>query len=86
MRPKDIAEEVLEGFDPVNNWQDRRMLYEVTGMRLRSDEFQDDTSSDSGKDDETEELEPIDYAFMERYDGEEDDTGQQAIVTYALNP
>ena len=33
------ATKVLEGFDPVNNVVDRRLLFEVTGMRLHSDEF-----------------------------------------------
>ena len=62
------------------------MLFEVTGMRLRSNEFQDDSSSDSDKDEPSEKLLPIDYAFMERFsDDEEDDTGQQANLNIALN-
>ena len=69
------AAKVLEGFDPINNDVDRRMLYEVTGMRLRSNEFKDDSSSDSAANDD--ELLPIDYAFMERFNDIDDDTGEQ---------
>jgi len=35
------AEQVLNGFDPENNVQDRRILYEVTGMRIFGQEFRD---------------------------------------------
>ena len=35
------------GFDPENNEQDRRILYEVMGMRLYRDEFYENGSSDS---------------------------------------
>ena len=45
--PNTIDKKVLEGFDPINNQLDRRMLFEVTGMRLHSDEFNDNSSSDS---------------------------------------
>ena len=41
----DDTAKVLEGFDPLNNEIDRRMLFEVTGMRLRNNEFLDDSSS-----------------------------------------
>ena len=54
------------------------MLFEVTGMNLRSNEFQDDNSSDSEDDEDSEELLPIDYALMPRFSEELDDTGQQA--------
>ena len=77
---------MLEGFDPVNNVVDRRLLFEVTGMRLHSDEFQDGESSES---DQGDELLPIDYAFMERFDNQEDDdddTGQKENLTTTLNP
>ena len=80
------ATKVLEGFDPVNNVVDRRLLFEVTGMRLHSDEFQDGESSES---DQGDELLPIDYAFMERFDNQEDDdddTGQKENLTTTLNP
>ena len=37
----------MNGFDPRTNEKDRRMLYEVAGVRLFPDEFRDDSSSDS---------------------------------------
>ena len=77
---------MLEGFDPIENEIDRRLLFEVTGMRLRNNEFHGESSSDSQKDEDSEELLPIDYAFMERFDDEEDDTGQQENLTTTLNP
>ena len=40
---------VIDGFDPENNAQDRRLLYEVTGMRLNLDEFRDNFSSGSNE-------------------------------------
>ena len=49
------------------------MLYEVTGMRLfRREFFGESSSSDSENDEAPEELQPIEYAFMERFDEEED--------------
>ena len=58
---------ILKGFDPVNDKQDRCILYEITGMRLQVDEFRDGESSDShseeGSDDDVNE---IDYAFMQK--------------------
>ena len=71
----DVAK-LLEGFDPINNQQDRRILFEVTGMRLHNDEFQGDSSDDSELDETSQELLPIDYAFMERFYDGDDDTGQ----------
>ena len=64
---------VLEGFDPINNPMDRRMLFEVTGIRLYKDEFKDqDSSSSANSDDEQTEgsrqrLLDIDYAMMGAY-------------------
>ena len=55
-------------------------------MRLRRDEFRDQSSSNSENDEFSEEILPIDYAFMERFNDEEDETGQQAEFSYALNP
>ena len=40
----ETSPDIMEGFDPDNNEQDRRMLYEVTGMRLNRDEFLDEDS------------------------------------------
>ena len=36
---QDDANKVLNGFDPVYDEQDRRMLFEVTGLRLNKEEF-----------------------------------------------
>ena len=57
------------------------MLYEVTGMRLRPDEFQDEDSSDSCED---EELLPSDFVFMERF--YEDFESKDTLVQYSINP
>lgn len=61
------------------------MLYEVTGMRLQLDEFQGEDSSDSCGDDEGEELQPSDFAFMERF-YEDNDEGSATQVLHSLNP
>ena len=64
---------MLEGFDPVNDPMDRRVLFEVTGIRLYKDEFKDhDSSSSANSDDEQNEgsrqrLLDIDYAMMGVY-------------------
>lgn len=34
--------EFLNGFDPDHNEQDRRLLYEVAGMRINEGEFMDE--------------------------------------------
>lgn len=39
------AEQLISGFDPDNDAWDRRILYEVTGITLRSDEFAEFNSS-----------------------------------------
>ena len=57
------AQILVEGFDVMKNEQDRRILYEVLGMRIYRDEFMDEDSSDSQGEDR-EPLLPIDYAFM----------------------
>ena len=46
------ADKVLIGFDPENNKQDRRILFEVTGMRIALDEFRAEESSASDSDQE----------------------------------
>ena len=43
----DTTEKILNGFDPNKNEKDRRLLYEVAGIRLFENEFIDDSSSDS---------------------------------------
>ena len=44
----DQDSKLLDGFDPLENDQDRRILYEVTGLRLFENEFRDFDSSDYG--------------------------------------
>ena len=59
---------MIDGFDPENDFQDRRILYEVTGLRLKRDEFVDEDSSDSdqGLEDEDASVTLLENAF--RYD------------------
>ena len=73
-------EELLDGFDPSRIETDRRILYEVTGMRLNRDEFRAEGSSSSGEDDLDEPL-PFDYAFM--YQDAEENAGSSPL---AINP
>ena len=86
-KPKEIDDavtKILCGIDLENNEQDRRMLFEVTGMRIFRDEFVETDSSDSEGDEEQGELLPSDFAMMDRFiDEDEDDPAAQ---TYALNP
>ena len=64
---------MLSGFDPVSDQMDRRVLFEVTGIRLYKDEFKDqESSSSANSDDENdwgtkEQLLDIDYAMMGDY-------------------
>ena len=84
-KPKGKEEEemakVLSGIDLQNNEQDRRMLFEVTGMRIFRDEFLEEDSSEN--DEEQEELHPSDFVMMDRFIDEEVDAVAQ---TYTLNP
>ena len=41
---------LLKKFEPENDPLDRRILYEVTRMRLNEDDFKDEDSSDSSQD------------------------------------
>ena len=41
---------MLDGFSPKLSEVDRRLLYEVTGLRLYADEFRDEESSDDDGD------------------------------------
>ncbi len=43
----DSSELLVDGFDPEHSQTDRRILYEVTGLRLIDDEFMDEDSSDA---------------------------------------
>ena len=83
-----VVAKVLDGFDPKQNVQDRRTLYEVTGMRLDREEFQhDDDSSDEEGNDEVEKLLPMDFAMMERFMDDEDEEKEEKgpAQTYSLN-
>ena len=44
---EEIAEYVLQDFDPDNQVVDRRIFYEITGMRIFADEFSDEDSDSS---------------------------------------
>ena len=82
---------VLSGLDLENNEQDRRILFEVTGMRIFKDEFLEDDSSDSEGDEDQEELLPSDFVMMNRFiddssDSQDEEEGYAAAQTYALNP
>ena len=66
-----MVKKVTDGFDPQNNEKDRRMLFEVTGMRLLRDEFQGEDGSDSDGV-EVEELLPSDFAMMDRFFDEDE--------------
>ena len=36
----------VDGFDPVGNTVDRRLLFEVTGIKINDHEFEDESSDD----------------------------------------
>ena len=40
----EVAARILEGFDPANSVRDRRILYEVTRLRLHAREFEEEAS------------------------------------------
>ncbi len=44
-----VIEKLLKNFEPETDLLDRRILYEVTRMRLNEDEFKDEDSSDSSQ-------------------------------------
>ncbi len=44
-----VIEMLLKNFEPETDLLDRRILYEVTRMRLNEDEFKDEDSSDSSQ-------------------------------------
>ena len=84
-RTDDVVSKVLGGFDLGNNAEDRRMLFEVTGMRISRDEFLEvDSSDDLESDEGHDELLPSDFVMMDRFIDEED--CDAAAQTYALNP
>ena len=39
------AQDIIDGFDALENEQDRRILYEVLGMRIFEEEFRDETEN-----------------------------------------
>ena len=63
---------MIEGFDPADNEGDRRILFEVTGMRLDQNEFLDaeSTGSDSSQEQDASDIVPSDYTFMPHIQGE----------------
>ena len=44
-----VIETLLKKFEPETDPLDRRILYEITRMRLHEDEFRDEDSSDSSQ-------------------------------------
>ena len=48
-----ILEELLSGFNPAQNEADRRILFELTGLRLYHDEFKDHDTSSSEEEEES---------------------------------
>ena len=58
---------LTEGFKPESDAKDRRILYEVTGLSLKRDEFIEDESSDSCEDchpdDDDDDTMMIEHAF-----------------------
>lgn len=45
----------MAGFDPVDNLQDRRIFYEVTGLRLDEEDFRGELTSEDEDEDENDE-------------------------------
>lgn len=43
----ELAEQLIVGFDPENSAIDRRILFEITGIRHSPDDFQDSSSEDN---------------------------------------
>ena len=69
----------MDGFDLLNNEQDRRILYEVLNMRIYRDEFHAEESSNSMGDD-TDPLTELDLAIMYgNYDEDIAETGNNAL-------
>lgn len=40
------AEQMIENFDPVNDYIDKRILYELTGRKLDPEDYWDDSDQD----------------------------------------
>ena len=40
------AEQLIEGFNPLDNKIDRRILYEITGRKVDQDDYWDDSDQD----------------------------------------
>ena len=74
-------EKILDGFDPNTNEQDRRILYEVTGMQIDINDFKGEESTESEDDEEEVDMDKvkgrrasffdIEYAFLHRQAMEE---------------
>ena len=49
----EIYDKIMAGFDPLKNLQDRRIFYEVTGLRLDQADFRgEDTDTDDDLDED----------------------------------
>jgi len=90
--PQKLAESILLDFDPVFNEKDRRILFEVTGMRLQSAEFRDgaESSESEGFDNDPSppDVHEFDYAFMHRGTedaGEETKDPDDGLLGPAIN-
>ena len=44
------AEQLIDGFDPLNDQVDRRILYEITGRKLNQEDYWDDSDQDPDND------------------------------------
>ena len=46
--PTEVIDDLLEGFDPRQSSEDRRLLFEVCNMRMDQDDFRDSSDEDPG--------------------------------------
>ena len=80
-------DDLMSGFDPQNDYFDRRVFFEVTGKSLMADEFEDDNSSN--EDERDQELnDPQHWVFSSMegsYDGKDDAQDQLLPVTQTIN-
>ena len=44
------AEQLIEGFDPLTDKYDKRILYEITGRKLEQQDYWDDSDQDPDSD------------------------------------
>ena len=83
-----ILEELLSGFDPALNEADRRILFELTGLRIYQDEFKDhDTSSsEDEQDEESGAVSTSNYADLAGVDPGVPSLSESSQLTQAINP